>query len=276
MKNTRIALVQMNAQLGKISENLKKTELFVKQAAAQQADIICFPELSVPGYARAGSGSYAEEIPGPTGHRLAQLAQQHNITILAGIAEKSAAGNKPFISQLVAMPDGTVDKYRKTHLGKSEQAYFSAGDQLPVFKTDKATFGVQICWDLHFPEITTIMSLNGAEIIFAPHASPRIAGNRREMWLKYLTARAYDNTVYVAACNLIGFNGDSTDFSGGTLVIDPKGNVIAEDFNDQEGLLIADLDAQLVNEIRYQKRTGMKHIFYLRSRRPELYQDLLK
>ncbi len=275
MQKTRIALVQMNSRLGKAVDNLKRTQQLIEQAASQQADIICFPELSVTGYARHLSHLYAEQIPGPASKLISTLAQKHRITVLAGIAEKTADNTKPFITQIIAFPDGTIEKYRKTHLGQSEKPHFAAGDQLPVFKTNQVTFGIQICWDLHFPEISTIMSLKGAELIFAPHASPRIAGDRKEMWLKYLTARAYDNAVYVAACNLIGFNGDSTDFSGGALIIDPKGSIIAEDFNNQEALLICDLDAELINEIRYQKTASMKSIFYLQSRRPEIYKGLV-
>ncbi|MBM7854850.1 putative amidohydrolase [Desulfohalotomaculum tongense] len=276
MKNTRIALVQMNSVFGQRDQNLNKIKLFVKQAAKQQVDIICFPELSVQGYSRDKSHLYCEQIPGDSSNLISALARNHNITILAGIAEKCTAGNKPYITSLAALPDGSMEKYRKTHLGSSEKPYFTPGDRVPVFNTAKAVFGIQICWDLHFPEMSTVMSLKGAEIIFAPHASPCTAGSRKEIWLKYLTARAYDNTVYIAACNLIGGSGKDHRFSGGAMVIDPKGNVIAEDFNNQESMLVVDLDAELINKIRYQKTTSMRSIFYLQARRPELYKTLIK
>lgn len=276
MQPTRIALVQMNALFGHTKANLLKIEHFVQEARRQQVDIICFPELSLMGYSRDKSQQFAELIPGPSSNYISHLSTKHHITILVGIAEQSPEENKPYITQLVTLPNGTTHKYRKTHLGNSEKPYFSPGDNIPTYCLPNVHFGIQICWDLHFPEVSTIMSLAGAELIFAPHASPCIAGDRKELWLKYLTARAYDNSVFIAACNLIGNNGTDHHFSGGALVIDPKGNVIAEDFHNQESMLIVDLNPELINNIRYEKTPTMKSIFYLNARKPELYKKLLK
>ncbi len=275
MEQTRIALVQMNAKLAETENNLNKMESFIREAARQRVDIICFPELCVQGYSRNCSGPTAENVPGPSSERIIKWAKQYGIVVLAGLAEISPAG-KPFISQLVAYPDGKLSKYRKTHLGSSEQTNFTPGSELPVFSCDRLRFGVQICWDLHFPEVTTILSLKGAEIIFAPHASPTIAGDRREIWLKYMTARAYDNAVFVAACNLVGNDDAGHSFSGGALVIDPKGNIVAEAFNNREELLVADLDPVLINTIRRRESVSMRNSFFLDGRRPELYGELIK
>jgi predicted amidohydrolase len=275
MQTIKIALVQMNSIVGKTKENLQKIAKYTKEAAEQSVNIICFPELAVHGYSREETALYQEPVPGDSSNYLSNLSRHHNIVILAGIAEASEIPAKPYITHLATFPDGSVGKYRKTHLGSSEEPYFTAGNELTTFETAQAKFGLQICWDLHFPEISTIMSLEGAEIIFAPHASPCIAGDRKEMWLKYLTARAYDNAVYLATCNLIGENGHNHHFSGGAMVIDPKGNVIAEDFNNQQSMLVVELDPELINNIRYKKTTTMKNIFYLQARRPELYKKLL-
>jgi predicted amidohydrolase len=176
----------------------------------------------------------------------------------------------------VAFPDGTLEKYRKTHLGKSETPYFSPGDELPVFKSPKALFGIAICWDLHFPEVTAILSIRGSEIVFAPHASPANVKDRRRSWLKYLAARAYDNSVFIAACNLIGENGAGQGFCGGAMVLDPRGDVLAEDFSGDESLLIAELDPELINTIRRQQGKSMRDTFFIKGRRPELYGDLVR
>lgn len=274
MENLRIALVQMESRLGDITANLSKIRDFIQAARCKGVEIICFPELSLPGYHRNSKLVPAEPIPGPSSVAISQMARDAQMTVLAGIAEKSGTDN-PYITQLVAFPDGTMKTYRKTHLGKSEQPYYTPGNDLPVFQGRKAPFAVQICWDLHFPEVTTILSLKGAEIIFAPHASPTIVGDRKEIWLKYLSARAYDNTVFVAACNLIGGN-EQQSFCGGALVIDPKGNVLAEAFHNKEEMLIADLDSTVINTIRGQQSGSMRNSFYLASRRPELYRELVK
>ncbi|MFZ7102657.1 MAG: nitrilase family protein [Peptococcaceae bacterium] len=275
MQDLRIALVQMQSVVGETPGNLAKIKKFVSEAGSTGVNVICFPELAVHGYSREFAADLAEKIPGYTSEFLSDLARRQKVTILAGIIEKAETA-KPYITQLVCFPDGSFDKYRKTHLGASEKPYFSPGEELPVFSGPQGNFAIQICWDLHFPEVSAIYSLNGAEIIFAPHASPTIIGNRREIWLRYLTARAYDNSVFLASCNLLGENGKGSDFCGGLLVIDPKGQVLAEDFSEREKLLIVDLPRKTINKIRYEARRSMRDSFYLKYRRPELYKDLLK
>lgn len=270
--------MQMQAECGAAGKNLRKIESYTKEAAQKGVDLICFPELCVHSYSREQSRFHAEPVPGESSLFIGRLAREHGVTVLAGLAEKPQAGGpegeKPYISQLVAFPDGCLQKYRKTHLGRSEALYFAPGQELPIFACPKARFAVQICWDLHFPEVTTILSLKGAEIIFAPHASPSIVGDRREIWLKYLAARAYDNAVFVAACNLVGEDGAGNTFCGGALVLDPKGNIVAESFGGSEGMLAADLDPVLINTIRGQEAETMRNSFFLAARRPELYGDL--
>lgn len=275
MKETRIALVQMQSKNGMVDENVSKIQSFIKEAARKNVDIACFPELCAQGYHREQAHLTAETIPGKISNAVSGMARQAGLAVLVGIAEKSETG-KPYITQLVAFPDGSTQKYRKTHLGKSEIPYFTPGDKFVVFSCEKVKFSVQICWDLHFPEMSTILSLRGAEMIFAPHASPSIVGDRREIWLKYLSARAYDNAVFVAACNLVGESGEGQSFCGGALVIDPKGNVVAEAFNGREELLVVNLDPALINTIRNKQAKTMRNSFYLNSRRPELYGDLVR
>lgn len=277
MRDVRIAVVQMQARAGMTRKNLDKIEHFTQEAMQKKVDLICFPELCIHGYDmnKALSGAEPiEPIPGESALAVSEMARRAGMVVLAGMAEKAGRGN-PFLTQLVAFPDGTLQKYRKTHLGRYEQPYFAAGDEFPLFITDQARFGIQICWESHFPEVTTILSLKGGEIIFAPHASPSAATDRRDLWIKYLCARAYDNTVFVAACNLFGDNGASQDFGGGAMVIDPKGNILAEAFNGKEEMLVVDLDSRLINTIRCQEGRSMRDTFYLRARRPELYADLI-
>ena len=272
MQKTKIALVQMEALVNNKKLNLAKLKKYVEIAAANNTNIICFPETSIHGYSKNLYEKSAEPIDEISGI-LKEWSNTYSLCILAGLAEK-IHNKKPYITHLVAQPNTEIGVYRKTHLGKSEKPYFSEGNSLPVFKTPTATIGIQICWDLHFPEVSTIMSLKGAEIIFAPHASPTVVGDRKNIWLKYLTARAYDNTVFLAACNLIGKNGDGQSFCGGTMIIDPKGKLIADDFNGKEGILFADLDPELINRIRKKDSKSMRDSFYLEARRPELYKKL--
>lgn len=275
MQDITIALVQMESRFGQVQDNLAKIERFTRAAAREGAEIICFPELCIHGYQRERAQELAEPVPGESSRLISSLARETGVTILAGLAEKSSCG-LPYNTHLAASPSGALQKYRKTHLGRSEMPYFTPGEEFLVSPHSRAQFGLQVCWEMHFPEISAILSLQGAEIIFAPHASPVIAGDRREIWLRYLPARAYDNAVFVAACNLVGQGGEDQSFSGGALVIDPKGRLIAEAFNNREELLIARLDAGLINTIRQRQSPSMRYNFFLDSRRPELYGELQK
>lgn len=275
VKPLGVAVVQMRAEINQIEKNLSKIEYFVNDASKQNIDIICFPELSVTGYSRQRAHEMVESIPGKSSNAISQMAEKYGITILTGVVEESGM-DKPFITHLIAFPNGKIEKYRKTHLGLSEQKYFSSGDDLSVFQDEKVNFGIQICWDIHFPEVSTVLSLNGCEIIFAPHASPVSGNDRKKVWTKYLNARAYDNSVYVAACNLVGYDGERQEFGGGTLIIDPKGNIVNEYFGKEEEMITAYLEPELINEIRTKRSKSMKNSFYLTARRPELYGDLAK
>lgn len=274
MEDIKVALVQMESVSGDTLKNINKIEKYTKYVKNKNAQIICFPELAVHGYNKSMKNELAENIPGPITERISFLAKSNNITVLTGMMEKSKNGNV-HISQIICTNSGKTYVYRKTHLGLSEQTEFCPGNKISVYNTDNVCLGIQICWETHFPEICTIQSLKGAEVIFTPFASPDKAGNRRDIWLKYLTARAYDNSVFVAACNLIGSNGAGVDFSGGCLVIDPKGNVIAEDFTGKEGVLIADLPKNEINLIRSSERKSMKYSCFINYRRKELYGDLV-
>lgn len=274
MKKTKIALVQMESLVGKRQLNLEKIEYYIKESYKNKVDIICFPEAAIDGYSKEVHPAENEEVL-----ELQKLfntwAREYSITILVGFIEGNFT-DKPYISYLIATPDGKIDFYRKSHLGKSEIEHFSSGNELPVFKTPTSTIGIQICWETHFPEISRVMALKGVDIIFTPFASPVRTGDRRDIWLKYLPARAYDNTVFIAACNLIGINGKGTTYGGGLMVLDPKGNLIKEDFNEEESILFVELDPELINNIRRQDNNSMKFRYYMNHRRPELYREIGK
>lgn len=274
MNLTRIALAQMQAKYADIDGNIAKIAQFARDAAARGADIICYPELCLQGYSRCSPAPGPLQIPGPAVEKIVSLAQTYKLVMLVGMAEYSPRG-KPYITHLIAYPRGEWDLYRKTHLGIHEKSYFTPGHELPVFHYKKTTFGLLICWDLHFPETAALLALKGAEVIFAPHASPVAGTDRRRVWLKYLPARAYDNTVFMACCNLVGNDGTGRVFGGGAMVIDARGNVLDEAFCQSDHLLVADLQPQLLNAIRYGKPAAMRHRFFLRARRSELYTGLV-
>lgn len=275
MHSFRIALVQMNAVTSNKDLNLEKVHSFVNDAEKNDVKIICFPELSTCGYHRDHHAFLSEDIMGYTSEKLLKMAMKKDIVIIAGMVEKE--GNDRYITQVIAFPDGKIEKYRKTHLGKHERKVFSHGQNLPVFHIKntntpvyEVNFGVGICYDLHFPEVVSSLSIQGAQIVFAPHASPISGDKRLEIWKKYMGTRAYDNRVYLAACNLVGNNG-SKYFGGGIGIWDPLGNLVAEYKEEDETMIFFDVNLDELNDIREGKVGHMKNQFFLKDRRTDLY-----
>lgn len=271
-----IGVVQMESRAGETEGNLRKILSFAQEAVSRGVSILCFPEMALHGYLPSEAKSLAEPREGECVRKISQCAEELKMTLLVGMAERNDTGDKPFLTQLIALPDGELYYYRKTHLGRSEDQYFTPGNEFPVVTSHGVRFAVGICWDWHFPEVATIYSLKGAELLFAPHASPIVAGNRREIWLRYLRARAYDNSVYLATCNTSGSNGKGQRFSGGGLILGPKGEICAEDFNMKEGVLIYSIAAEKINNLRSKARASMKDSFFLADRRKELYRELIE
>ena len=265
MNSIRVALAVVNCPCGRVSENLARTEEWVAAAAAQNARIVCFPELNITGY-RVGPAAVAEAepVPGPSSGRVAAMAARHGVTVLAGMVERDAGGACR-AGHIVATPGGIAGVYRKVHIAPPEEGVLTAGDDVPLFEVPEACFGVQLCYDAHFPGLSTRMALEGADVIFLPHASPRgTPDEKRRSWLRHLPARAFDNGVFVAACNPSGDNAAGLDFPGVALVIGPDGRVIAERCGGEEGLLIADLDHRTLEAVR---RHPMR--YFLPQRRPD-------
>ena len=267
MKNIRIAVVISNSPAGKIRQNLDVLAGWVREAKKKDAAIICFPEMNITGYStRKKIVDSAQSVPGPVTGELAELAEKENITILAGLAEKDEKG-RIFAAHLVVKPQGVSGVYRKLHIAPPEQRIFSPGRNIPLFEDHGVRFGIQLCYDAHFPELSTRMALNGADIIFFPHASPRGTPEEKfRSWMRHLTARAYDNGLFVVACNQAGENKKGLNFPGIALVIDPSGNVIAKNVNGNENMIVVDLKAGDLAKVRNHKMR-----FFLPHRRSDMF-----
>jgi predicted amidohydrolase len=271
MIDTRIAVVTCRAPVGAIEENLARTRHWAQKAATAGAHLVCFPELNITGYTtRESLDDWAQSIPGPITAELSQLAGQSDLVILAGLVEQNPSG-APYVTHGVFHPDGKIEYYRKIHLAPPEKTLFSAGNKIPVFTCAHFTFGVQLCYDSHFPELSTAMAARGAEIIFMPHASPRgDADAKHNSWMRHLPARAFDNGIFVVACNQWGANGRGLYFPGNAVVIGTDGRVLNKKVSGQgELMLITDLAAGDLATIR---NHPMRYFFP--HRRPELYTDV--
>ena len=267
MRDVRVAAVTTPASTVQIGPNWERMVEWTRRAKTQGATIVCFPELNLSGYGlKPPARPLAQSIPGNICGELVRLAADQRITVLAGLAEENS-GARFFVSHLVAAPSGFAGVYRKLHLAPPEQELYRAGSTIPLFDSPAARFGIQLCYDAHFPELSTHMALGGADIIFMPHASPR--GTPRQKytsWMRHLAARAFDNGVFIVACNPCGENEAGLSFPGLTVAIDPSGQVLDRDLSGCEGMLVVDLKATALERVR---RHRMR--YFLPHRRPELY-----
>jgi len=270
LQDITVAAVNFRAEHANLEANLNRVGAWTARAARAGAEIICFPEMALCGYERTEAvQALSVPVPGPVTEHLAAIAAEFNVTLLAGLAEVDAQGQQ-FISQAVVSPQGLAGVYRKTHPNLPEKKIFASGRDLGVFKHPRCSFGLQLCYDAHFPELSTLQALAGAEIFFVASASPRDDPIiKKERMLRYLPARAYDNGCYLVACNLVGRGSRGQTFAGVGLIISPKGELMAEAIGWEEGLVTARLDGRELERLR---RTKMG--YFLAHRRPELYAGL--
>ena len=268
MNDIRIAVVMFNSAVGQVRHNLIRMLPWIKKAKKESADLICFPELNVTGYStKPEIQGCAESIPGPVSERLVQMAHANQIVILAGMVEKDEK-DRIFASHLVVTPENISGIYRKTHIAPPERDIFSPGDSIPLFEVEGVKLGIQLCYDAHFPELSTRMAVDGADIIFMPHASPRGTPQEKLVsWLRHLTARAFDNSVFIVACNQNGDNLKGLQFPGVAVIIDPSGDVLKDNISGKEAMIVADLKADVLAAVR-----GHRMRYFLPNRRLDLYK----
>jgi N-carbamoylputrescine amidase len=268
MKDIRIAAVIFNSPVGQVQRNLDRMLPWIKEAKKKGADLICFPELNVTGYSTDPIiKNSAESIPGPISRQLVHMARTDQIVVLAGLAETDKNG-RVYASHLVVTPEGISGVYRKLHVAPPEGAVFSPGNHIPVFKCAGVNLGIQLCYDAHFPELATRMAVDGADVIFMPHASPRGTPHEKlDSWMRHLSARAFDNGVYIVACNQVGKNQMGLGFPGLAVVVGPSGKVLQDETTDHDGMLVTNLKAAELSAVRDHRMR-----YFLPNRRPELYE----
>ncbi len=264
----KLALVLQNSIPGNTDKNLANCLEFVRRAALRQASIILFPEMNITGYlSEKDIRSFAEIIPGKITRALCAAAEKKSITILAGMAEKDRQG-KIFAAHIAALPDGSVFIYRKIHISPPEKNIFSKGSKIELCKTEDIKFGIQLCYDAHFPGLATSMAVRGADIIFIPHASPRGTPQEKfNSWMRHLRARAFDNGIFIAACNQVGKNGRGLSFPGVAVVIGPDGNIIKKHTAEKQGLVFADIGQAMLDRVRNHRMR-----YFLPNRRNDLFK----
>jgi beta-ureidopropionase len=252
---------------------------YVREAAAQGAQVMCFQELFSSSYfCQVQDAQYfalAEPVPdGPTTQLMCEVARETGMVLVVPLYEQEQEGLY-YNTAAVIDADGTyLGKYRKHHLphlpGFWEKFYFRPGNLgYPVFDTAVGRVGVYICYDRHFPEGWRMLGLEGAELVFNPSATSR--GLSSHLWQLEQTASAIYNQYFVGAINRVGKEPlGENDYYGTSYFCDPRGQFVGEVASAyDEELVVRDLDLDVVREVRRQWQ------FY-RDRRPDSYGRIVE
>jgi N-carbamoylputrescine amidase len=255
---------------------LEKHLPFVRAAGERGVQILCLQEIfNGPYFCPSQDARWygaAEPVPGPTTEALTPYAREHEMVLIVPVYEREAAGVY-YNTAAVIDADGTyLGKYRKNHIphtsGFWEKYFFKPGNLgYPVFRTRYAKVGVYICYDRHFPEGARLLGLNGAEIVFNPSAT--VAGLSQYLWKLEQPAHAVANGYFMGCSNRVGTEApwDIGRFYGSSYFVDPRGSFLAEGTEDSDELVVADMDLEMIEEVR---RTWQ----FFRDRRPETYADM--
>jgi N-carbamoylputrescine amidase len=276
MTTVRAAVIQCNANMSK-EKAIDKHVGLIADAAAEGAKVVCLQEIFHGPYFPAEQDAKwyrtAEPEDGPTMTRMREVAKQHGVVLIVPWYEEAQTGIY-YNSAGVIEADGTLlGKYRKTHIPHVgpcfwEKFYFKPGNMgYPVFDTSVGKIGLIICYDRHFPEVARQLGLKGAEIVFNPSAT--VESLSKYLWELEQPAHAVANGYWVAAINRVGVEEplSSAKFYGSSYFCDPRGQIIARASDSKDEVLVADLDLDLIREVRDTWQ-------FMRDRRPETYHEL--
>jgi N-carbamoylputrescine amidase len=258
--------------------NIDKHLDLIEEAANQGVQILCMQEVFTTPYFCAEQQTRwyeaVEKIPdGPTVKLMRETARDHGMVIIVPIYEEEMTGVYYNTAAVIDADGKYLGKYRKMHIphvapGFWEKFYFKPGNLgYPAFETAYARVGVYICYDRHFPEGARALGLNGAEIVFNPSAT--VAGLSEYLWKLEQPAHAVANGYFIGAINRVGYEApwNIGEFYGQSYFCDPRGQIMAQAPRDEDALVVADLNLEMIREVRNTWQ-------FFRDRRPETY-DLL-
>lgn len=267
----KLGLVQMNVCENK-TKNLKTAAESVKKLAKQGAEIVVLPEMFCCPYENAAFTRECEAEGGMVTTALAEMARENRVILIGGSMPEEADG-KLYNTSFVYDADGTrIARHRKAHLFDinvpnrqvfCESDTFTAGEEMTVFETNLGTFGLCICFDMRFPELTRVMALRGAQVIFCPAAFNNTTGPAH--WEVMHRSRAIDNQLYVVSVAPAENPNASYQSYGHSIVVSPWGDVLAQ-ADREECSFCVDIDLTKNDEIR-------KSLPLLSGLKPKLYEN---
>ena len=281
----KVALIQMSC-CSEVEHNRKKALKGVRSAVSKGAEIVCLQELFSSTYFCQSEDlkhfNLAEPIPGPTTKIFSEAARELGVVLIVPIFEKRAPGLFHNSAVIIDADGSLLGIYRKMHIPHDplyyEKFYFTPGDLgYLVFETRFAKIGILICWDQWYPEAARLSALGGAEILFYPSAIGSTPADNRtdsfiqqESWLTVQRGHAIANGIFIATVNRVGHEGSvkgGLDFWGKSFVCDPQGKVINEASDQEDEVLIASCNREVLERCR-------KEWPFLRDRRIDSYGSI--
>ena len=248
----KVAAIQMNCVLGDVNANLAKAEALIQQAVEKEAKWVILPELFNTAYwVPKKDVELAENIPdGRTTQWMISQAKKHQILVSGCIMATTKNAGTITDTALTVNENGVMGTYDKVHLWDNEELRFQNGSKIPEpIQYGDLHIGMQICYEIGFPDISRLMVLKGANVIIYPAAFGRA---RYYVWDIQSKARALENGIYVIAVNRAGVD-DNTVFLGGhSRIVAPNGSVICEADRDSDAVLVAEID---IDECTKARRT---------------------
>ncbi|MBS5301324.1 MAG: carbon-nitrogen hydrolase family protein [Clostridiaceae bacterium] len=266
----RIALIQIGARLEK-EDSLAIAGGYIKKAKEQNADIAVLPEMFNCPYQTANFPVYAEKEGGECWKKLSQYAAENQIYLVAGSMPEKDDEEHVYNTCYVFDREGKqIGKHRKAHLFdiavKGGQCFresdtLTAGNSVSTFDTEFGRFGLEICYDIRFPEFARLTAQEGARVIFVPAAFNMTTGPAH--WEFSFRARALDNQVFMVGCSQARQSEGYISY-GNSIITSPWGEVLAK-MDEKEGMMIQDIDLGRVDEVREQ-------LPLIKQRRTDIYR----
>lgn len=242
----------MRCEKAAIPENLATIAEILTQAEHRQIDIVGFPEMSLTGY--ADPTRYPEAIitlDGPEVANLLEVTRRFSGTVLVGLIEANPAG-KPFITHLAARQGKLLGVYRKVTIKDEEEAWFSPGQQVPVFQHDDLTFGIAICADIDNRDVFVQCQAQGARVVFELAAPGLYGAQDTRNWQSgyawwegecrtLLGQYAKELGIWIMVATQAGRTKDE-DFPGGGFVFTPDGERVFATENWEAGVAFLEVD----------------------------------
>lgn len=251
-KRIRIGVVQFNSKTDEPGENLEKAVNYIENLVEEEVDLVLLPEMFNSGYGTdEGVIKSAIEMQEETIETLSALSDYNDIAIVGGVVNKT--GEDLYNSSVIMLPYGEPVYYNKTHLFRNEKNVFKPGNSLKSFEFAGVKFGILMCYEIGFPEISRKLSREGAQVLLVPFAFGR---ERREIYEVATRARAIENGCFLASASQSG-RCPSMEMVGESRIVSPSGEIMC-DCGKGEGFCLTDLDIHQVERYRY-KESGNSH-----------------